>query len=110
MIFVKAEEEFRIEAANSVRGINIDKIISTLEKNSEVISSFNAIIEYSCVHVTEEVEDNLLANMLKLFLKVRSFSLSRDIVEKHRQNMKLKRIKSGLRKSLKKNNTDTQSQ
>ena len=103
-IFIKAEEEFRMEtASNSIREINIDKLISNLVANSEVISNFNAIIEYSGLkYVDAEITENLLSTMLKLFLRVRSYSLSRDIIEKHRQKLKIKKAKGGLRMSLKK--------
>ena len=47
--------------------------------------------------VDAEIRDNLLENMLKLYFRVRAFSLARDITEKHKVDLKKKKSKGGLR-------------
>ena len=48
------------------------------------------------------VSKNLLENMIKLYFRVRAFSLAKDITTKHKLKLKQKNSKGGLRKKLKK--------
>ena len=69
--------------------------------NTEVASLFNSLIENSGVAIDSEVKDNLLENMLKLYLRVGSFSYARDITNKHMFALKKEKNKA-LRKDIKK--------
>ena len=51
--------------------------------------------------VDREVAENLLSNSVTLYIRVRSFSKARYIMEKHNNNQERK---CGLRKGLKKAN------
>ena len=105
-LVIIAEERFRASTTNfkSSRKIDIEHIIYNLLRNTKVKSHLNNIIEFSGVsEIGSDVPERLLSDIFRLFLKVRSHSLSRDIIERYRQKMKNDRITKGLRKSLKKN-------
>ncbi len=68
--------------------------------NTQVVSLYDSLVENSGVKIDPEVKDNLLENMLKLYLRVRAFSFAKDVIDKH---LALKRKKSkSLRKDIKK--------
>ena len=105
-LVIVAEEKFRSETVSfsSSRKIDIERIISDLLREIHVKSHLNNILEESGVgQVDEDVPEKVLSEIFRLFLKVRSHSLSRDIIGKYRQKVKNDRITKGLRKSLKKN-------
>ena len=69
--------------------------------NTEIVSLFNNLIEDSGVAINSEVKDDLLENMLSLYLRVSSFSYAKDITNKHKFELKKKKSKA-LRKDIKK--------
>ena len=53
--------------------------------------------------IDKEIKDNLLENMLRLYLRVRAFSLAKDLTNKCKATHKKKTQKTkGLRKDIKK--------
>ena len=71
-------------------------------EDTEVISHYNSIVDRSGVsNVTDELRESLLANMLRLYLRVRAFSLARNVFGKHKLSAKTKRAK-GLLTDIKK--------
>ena len=71
-------------------------------QDTEVISHYNSVVDNSGVeNIDIEDRENLLQNMLQLYIRVRAFSLARDSVGKHRLASKQKRSKA-LRKNIKK--------
>ena len=98
-LFRRAEEHFRIETnVTSIHRINIEQITKSLMKDKNVISTYNSIVENcSKTEGFKEMKHNLLHEMFQLYLRVRSFSLAKDITDKFKlQN------KSGKKKSLRK--------
>lgn len=97
-IFFKTEEEFRrATSVTNLRNIDIDKMVLNLMSDSDVVSLYSLIsdgLDCSC-----ELKKNVLENAMKLFLRVRSFSLAKDITSKEK-NAKFR--EKGLRKSIKK--------
>lgn len=101
-IFKLAENVFRLETNGDLHHsqINISFMTALLSKNDEVVSNFQAIIHE---HDQQELfGEDLLQSMIELFLRVRAFSFSKDIVKKYKKKMKLKSKKGGLRKNMKK--------
>ena len=101
-IFFKAEEIFCGRTANELQKIEINCMIEQLFDDVDLVSNFNSIVESSGeskdinVHVKNEI-----LSMLKLYLHVRTFSLSCDVIARHRQELKVKRANKGIRKTLK---------
>ena len=58
-------------------------------------------MESSHNDIDVETKNNILIIMLKLYLRVRTFSLSRDVIARYRQELKLKKANKGIRKTLK---------
>ena len=78
-MFLKTEIAFRIETSKDTHldSINIQKIAENLMEDTEVISHYNSIVDSSGVpNVTDELRESLLSNMLRLYLRVRAFSLA----------------------------------
>ena len=99
LIFFKSEEIFRAETKGSVRKICVESIVETVTKNVDVVSSFTSIVENAVSVLDANLSEILLSSMVKLYIRVRAYSLSRDLIQKHRQNLKSK-AKHGLRKTL----------
>jgi hypothetical protein len=102
-LFSCAELKFRIETSqHNLRKVDTKKIVYELLQDPDVISFYNCIVDRSDENnVDDELKMNLLEDMLKLYLRVRAFSLTKDIVTKHKQFVKRTKAK-GLRKTIKK--------
>ncbi|XP_047123666.1 uncharacterized protein LOC124806636 [Hydra vulgaris] len=102
-IFVKAEIQFRNETnINHLQEIDINRMTMELLKDTEVVSFYNSILTGCGVDIDNDVSKNLLENMVKLYFRVRAFSLAKDITTKYKLKLKQKNNKGGLRKTLKK--------
>ena len=102
-IFLRAEMKFRIETTGGhLRQIDIRKMTYELLVDSEIVSFYNGVVDNSDAKwIDEEVKINLLENILGLYLRVRAFSFTRDIVSKQKLSQKKTKAK-GLRKGIKK--------
>ena len=80
-----AEKTFRAHTStpNIVRKIALQPMVDHLLFDTEVISMYNCLIENATLPLDFEVKNNLLENMLKLYLRVRSFSFARDVAGNH---------------------------
>ena len=96
-LFRRAEKHFRIETnVTSVRRINIEQITRSLMEDKDVISTYNSIAENcSKTEGYKEIKHNLSHELFQLYLRVRAFSLAKDITDKFKL-----RNKSGKKKSL----------
>ena len=101
-IFYRAEEEFRIQTSVDVlREINIKMMVDHLLESIDVVSFFNAAVNMAGVDLHEEIKMNLLQNMLLFCLRVRSFSLAKDITSKKKSsNTSSKALRQDIKKSL----------
>ena len=75
------EEKFRYDTKQNphLAKINIE-LTNTLLENTELISYFNSIVDTSGVdNFDDDAHEKLLHDMLSLYLRVRSYSLARDI-------------------------------
>ena len=99
-IFYKTEELFRKETAvDNLRNIDIVKITSNLMSQSDIISLINSITDISGSNIDSEIRNNLFEKMIQLYLRVRSFSLARDITLNKKKSCAATK---GLRKEMKK--------
>ena len=101
-IFEHTEGMFKVHTSSStVFKIDTKSMTKSLLMNTKVVSLFNNLIDDSGVAIDSEIKDNLLENMLNLYLRVRSFSYAKDITNKHKFALKKKKSKA-LRKDIKK--------
>eukprot|EP00795_Rhopilema_esculentum_P009796 gene9796-18358_t len=95
-LFKLVEEEFRRETQSHVVSINCQEITQKLMKHINITSLFNTIKEYDAHILEKDTSLSLLENMIKLYLRVRAFSIT-----KTKTQLERKRVK-GLRKGIKK--------
>ena len=84
---------------NTTHAIDLNAITSYLLKDSVIVSIYSNLVEESRVKLATELKHKLLENMLKLYLRVWSFSFAKDLT--YEQKLKLKQKKS---KRLRKKN------
>ena len=85
-LFHRVEEYFRIETnVTSIYRINIEQITKSMIKGKDVISTYKSIVENcSKTEGYKETKHNLLHELFQLYLRVRDFSLTKDITDKFR--------------------------
>ena len=83
-IFLKAEETFRYQTSTvtNVKKIDTRQLIKDLMKNVDVVSAYNNVVD--TFGDDDVIKYPLLEKMLALYLRVRSFSLAKDITTKYR--------------------------
>jgi len=101
-LFKIIEEKYRIEVSmDNLRKIDTKKMAAELIKNIDIIYLYNMILDSTSIYLNQETQENLLEKLISLYLRVRSFSTARDIIDKHRKEQKKSKSK-GLRKTIKK--------
>ena len=103
-IFYRAEEKFRAETeVDLLRKIDVKKMSLDLVNNVDVASYYNALVDSSGTDVADEIKQKLLDSMPKLYLRVRAYSLARDVTASKKS---AESSKKSLRKDLKKKSTE----
>ena len=100
-IFSAAEMKFRQHTAGcELHKIETKKILSEVVHDTDVASNYNSLLGETEMLVNSDVAKNTLQSIIELYLKVRSFSYAKDIVQKYKQNEHKSRSKA-LRKKIK---------
>ena len=68
-------------------------------KDPQVTASYNVILSHAELEICNSVSKDILHNIISLYIKVRSFSFAKDIVQKHKIKQKQRKAKA-LRKEL----------
>ena len=93
--------KFRQHTAGSeLHKIETKKILSEVVHDIDVASNYNSLLGETEMLVNSDVAKNTLQSIIELYLKVRSFSYAKDIVQKYKQNEHKSRSKA-LRKEIK---------
>ena len=102
-LFILFEKYFCVQTANKdLHKIDINMIIKNLLSYCYVQEFYQNILSSAQLKVNETIADDILYSIVKLYIQVRAFSYTRDIVNKDRiKNRKIKATKS-LRKEIKK--------
>lgn len=105
-IFERTEHYFRdATSSTDLKNIPIGSVISRSTIDVEVVAAYNAMLSDSDLMIDSHVAKDVLHNIIHLFVKVRSFSFAKDIIQKHK--IKLKQLKSkALRKDLSRSSTE----
>ena len=102
-ILEESEKTFRQQVCESkltLRNIPVETICNLTLKSPKVKSLWENIVLTAGVNTTGQTQKLCLENLIKLYLKVRSFSYARDYLNKHKIKEKKTRQKA-LRKDLK---------
>ena len=104
-MFILAEQLFRktTETEKKMKKIDISAMTEEFLQDTKIVSLYKAIIGGSDTNDLDEVKVNLLENILKLYLRVRSFSFAKDITSDKKQEQRNLKFKTkGLRNDIKK--------
>lgn len=99
-IFLRAEHHFRNNCKTDQRSINIEAVIEKCCKDTDVVAFFNEIVSESSLEIDSRISKDMLHSIITLYLRVRSFSFARDVIQKHKIKQKQVKAKS-LRKEIK---------
>ncbi|PFX34141.1 hypothetical protein AWC38_SpisGene945 [Stylophora pistillata] len=105
-VFERTEHYFR-EATRktSLKNIPLANIISRSMHDVTVVASHSAMLADSEVEISSHVAKDVLHNIISLYVRVRSFSFVKDVIQKHK--IRLKQLKSkALRKDINRSSTD----
>ena len=87
-IFTVTEEKLGERTVNIPHSIDLNAIKSYLLKDSGIVTIYSNLVEESGMKLATELKYNLLENMLKLYLRVRSFSFAEDLTYEQKLNKK----------------------
>ena len=99
-IFSEAEFVFREQTQNFERHIDCKKIVSMLIENITVLCNYNKLRNQCSEKVSKEIAMNLLDHLLTLYIRVRTFSLVSDKVQRYKLEARKRRSKA-LRTEMK---------
>ena len=99
-IFVMAEHYFRqLTPKVASQGIDIVTITLKATSDSDVLSNYGLIITDAEIKPASHVVKDVLHGIMTLYVRVRSFSFAKDVIENH--NIKMKQTKGkSLRKDI----------
>lgn len=102
-ITLTAEMNFRMATGKEKPShkIHCNKIVDQLLKDVNLKSNWNVLLEESGVEFMKAKANVILDQLLSLYVKIRSFSYSKDIVQKYKIEQKRAKQRA-LRKELKK--------
>ena len=99
-IFVKTEHQFRhFTSRNCLKKVDIAGITLKLVTDSEVLSNFQCMVFDAELIPEGEVSKNVLHAIVSLYIRVRSFSCAKDIIQHFKVNAKQTKAKA-LRKEI----------
>ena len=79
-IFLIVEKHFRnVTKKINLRKILTDETINCVLKNPDVISNYNSFSTQTQGTISKETSQNVLEKMLRLYIRVRSFSYAKDV-------------------------------
>ena len=85
-IFERTEHYFRDTTSNTtVQNIAFASIISRSVHDVEVVSAYNSLLSNSQLIINSSVAKDVLHNIIQLYVKVRSFSFAKDIIQNIKQ-------------------------
>ena len=107
-IFIGTEKYLRFLTSNyPVKRIDINEIMSRSINDSEVLTAFICMKATSELKLDDKVAKDVLQSIIHLYIRVRSFSFARDVVQKYKLQMKLVKEKA-LRKNLSRASKDSE--
>ena len=75
---------FRAETSKTVTSIPTADILNRSLESPDIISHWDPLVHDCPTEVAEECSSSCLENIVKLFITIRSFSHTRNIIEKYK--------------------------
>ena len=98
-VFVIVEEVFRANAPLESKRIDVENIKNNVLRHPRAISLYESLIQSSTI---EELKHKILKNIIMLYIRVLSFSLAKDVLNKHKKEKQMTFKAKALRKKLQK--------
>ena len=110
-IFLQAEKYFRSSTCNGpILKINIEKIRSESCSDLEIIAAYNTLLVNSELRIDKHVAKDVLQSILDLYIRVRSFSFAKDIVQRYKIQTKQLKDKALHKEISRASNSDLERQ
>ena len=105
-IFLKTEGWFRQLTPNvDLKGLDLAGI--THKAISDILANFNLMVTDTDIKPDSHVSKEVLYGIVKLYLRVRAFSVAKDFIQKYKIQTKQTKAKS-LRKEIGRSQSDQQ--
>lgn len=109
LIFERIEHYFRVITSGSPLHINISSIESQSVSDLQLVSAYNAMLLDAEIIVNNSIAKDVLHSIVHLYVTVRSFSLAKDVIQRHK--IKCKKVKAkALRKEICRASTEHESE
>ncbi|XP_044168372.1 uncharacterized protein LOC122952577 [Acropora millepora] len=93
-IFVKTEKHFRLLTPNiNLQGINLRGITRKAITDSDILSNFDLMVDAS-IESGSYIRKDVLYSVVKLYVRVQAFSVSKDVIQKYKLLTKQTKTKS----------------
>ena len=103
IIFVKIEKHFRLLTPNiNLQGINLSGITRKAITDSDILSNFDLMVADASIESGCHIRKDVLYSIVKLYVGVQAFSVSKDVIQKYKLLTKQTKTKS-LCKGLSRN-------
>ena len=97
-----SEKYFCLKTDVYTRKIPVFDLMKAIIEFQPVMECYKTVLGFCEIEISKEVAKIVLYNIISLYIKVRSFSLVKDVVQRHKINKNLKGKATSLPKSLKK--------
>lgn len=107
-IFLKTESWFRQLTPNvDLQGVDLAGITHKAISDSDILANFNLMVTSSDVKPDSHVSKEVLYGIVKLYVRVRAFSVAKDVIQKYKIQTKQTKAKS-LRREIARSQSDQQ--
>lgn len=107
-IFLRIETLFRQLTPNvNLEGVNLDGITRKAITDSDILANFDLIVTDASIKPDSHVSKDVLYSTIKLYIRVRAFSVAKDVIQKYKIKAKQTKAKS-LRKEMIRNQSEEQ--
>lgn len=94
-IFVKIEKHFRLLTPNiNLQGINLSGITRKAITDSDILSNFDLMVADASIESGSYIRKDVLYSIVKLYVRVQAFSVSKDVIQKYKLLTKQTKTKS----------------
>ena len=94
-IFVKIEKHFRLLTAHiNLQGINLSGITRKALTDSDILSNFDLMVADASIESGSHIRKDVLYSIVKLYVRVQAFSVSKDVIQKYKLLTKQTKTKS----------------
>ena len=84
-IFVKIEKHFRLLTPNiNLQGINLSGITPKAITDTDILSNFDLMVADASIESGSYIRKDVLYSIVKLYVRVQAFSVSKDVIQKYK--------------------------